>query len=438
MILLLHQIPIQHRQAQMDIKDTTGMAERSVTYKEVVRVLWGYAPHRAEPMACASRNRAQKMVWKTFLVEMDHSCDKAYFRVTFMDSDAHCPEYCVYDPQDDEPGMPERWFEEECECGIVHDGSEHDSEASYRRARCVYNVEKHLQRDAQLPRTRTDESVYKDVNWCSDDEDVSFTVLMRTDKKLFLVDKNSNSIREDLLVQAVVLRKSGDGIERYGPAVRVEYASEEWLERDGAEVEEAQSASAMSVATSASDGAADDEENYEAMSQEPEEDPEAVAESFGADDSGDGDGSMDDSGDGHSNSSAYIAWYQGHSDRIVNLLSEWLDRMKREHGLLVSVYLYGSEQRPLGSWFRPPPGLPRPVAKGQHGLFERPQYGPSPRELRAFQEGALRPLGSGRHMLRLKQNCLYTAAPVNACNVYLVRPHTLKKGPCHDAVLQRN
>jgi hypothetical protein len=99
--------------------------------------------------------------------------------------------------------------------------------------------------------------------------------------------------------------------------------------------------------------------------------------------------------------------------------------MKREHGLLVSVYVYGSEQRPLGSWFRPPPGLPRPVAKGQNGSCERPQYGPSPRELREFQEGALRPLGGGRRMLRHR---LHTAAPVNACNVYLVRPHTLKKG----------
>jgi hypothetical protein len=426
MILLLHQIPIQHRQAQMDIKDAAGMAERSLTYTEEVRVLWGYAPHRAEPMAGASRNRAETMIWKTFLVEMDHSRDKGFFRVKFMDSDTHCPEYCVYEPQDDEAGMPESWYEEQCECGIVHDGDGHDSKESYYGVGKVRNVPPQLQRDAQLPRTRTDESVYKDVKWCSDDEDVSLTVLMRTDNKLFLVDKNSNS-NEDLLVQAVVLRKSGDGKERFGPAVRLEYASDDWLERDGAEVEGAESGSAMSVATSASDGAADDEENDEGdgsinedVAEASEEDFQEVADGFWAD-TGDGDGGEDYSDEGHSNSSAYVVWYQGHSDRIVNLLSEWLDRMKREHGLLVSVYLYGHEQRPLRSWLRRPPGLPLPVAKGQNGLFERPQYGPSPRELRDIQEGKVRPLGSGRHMLRFKQNCLYTAAPVNACNVYLVR-----------------
>jgi hypothetical protein len=127
-------------------------------------------------------------------VEMDHSRDKGCFRVTYMHIDAQCPEYCSNEPDaPGEEGMPNSYFEEQCECGDVHDGSGHDSEASYRNAGCVFNVEPHWQREAQLPRTLTHDGGDDDIDWWSDDEDINLTVLERTDGKVFLVDKNSEN-----------------------------------------------------------------------------------------------------------------------------------------------------------------------------------------------------------------------------------------------------
>jgi hypothetical protein len=126
-----------------------------VKYEEKVRVLQGYGPNRAEPVAGASRNRAWKHIWKTYKVEMDHSLDNGYFRVKYLPSNAHCLDYCQDEPDDpEEEGMPDSWFEEECDCGAVHDCSEHDTVESEGTG-SVYNVNYpcHWLYEPELPRT---------------------------------------------------------------------------------------------------------------------------------------------------------------------------------------------------------------------------------------------------------------------------------------------
>jgi hypothetical protein len=122
---------------------------RNVKYEEEVRVQWGFGPKRAGPDS--SRNRGRLRVWRTYKVEMEHSADRGYFRVKFQPSDAHCIEYCrdELDDEGEEP-MPDSWFDSTCECGLVHDGSGHDTEES-EGAGSVYNVQPSRQREAQLP-----------------------------------------------------------------------------------------------------------------------------------------------------------------------------------------------------------------------------------------------------------------------------------------------
>jgi hypothetical protein len=150
---------------------------RNVKYEEEVRVQWGFGPKRAGPDS--SRNRGRLRVWRTYKVEMDHSTDRGYFRVTFQPSDAHCIEYCrdELDDEGEEP-MPDSWFDSTCECGLVHDSSGHDTEES-EGAGFVYNVQPSLQREAQLPPQlpRGDDRDDDGNEWWSDDEDINLTVL---------------------------------------------------------------------------------------------------------------------------------------------------------------------------------------------------------------------------------------------------------------------
>lgn len=122
----------------MNINDRAGMPrkQRDVKYEETVRMLWGYAG-RVDLVPGASRNGGRRMVWKYFKVQMDHSADKAYFSVRSLPSEAHCPSYCMDEP---DSAMAEPGPDVRCECGVVHDGSGHDCEDSERGAGFVYNV----------------------------------------------------------------------------------------------------------------------------------------------------------------------------------------------------------------------------------------------------------------------------------------------------------
>jgi hypothetical protein len=425
------------------------MAKFPEKYQEKVRVLWGYAPRRAELMAGASRNRALQMVWRTFLVDMDHSVDNGHFRVRYKDSDAHCLEYCSNEPDaPEQAGMPDSYFEEQCACGIVHDGSEHDCEASYHGVGRVRNVERHRQHEAQLPRTLTDEHNSgggdDDVDYWSDEDDINLTVL-RQSGKMFLVDAHGQN---DDLVQAVVFSFSSDGLQRYGTSVKLEYASDSWLRHvHGAEDEEAEDEGAEDEGAEdegaedegAEDEGAEDEGAEDAADAEEAEDAdeidaetaaaEAVADGFWASTPAPSDESdlmemdEDDEDDEDDADSDYgYCWYEGHSDRILYLLSEWLDRMKREHGLLARAHVFGQPHVQHGEFCRPLPGATRSVAKPEVATPElgpsgRPHRGPNLATLRAREEGRHRPLGGGRQMWSryITKHKWHTAAPVNAC-----------------------
>ena len=416
------------------------MAKFPEKYQEKVRVLWGYAPHRSEPMAGASRNPALQMVWRTFLVDMDHSVDNGCFRVRYKDSDAHCLEYCSNEPDaPEQAGMPDSYFEEQCACGDVHDGSGHDCQASYHGVGRVRNVERHRQHEAQLPRTLTDENNSgggdDDVDYSSDEDDINLTVL-RQSGKMFLVDTHGQN---DDLVQAVVFSFSSDGLQRYGTSVKLEYATDFWLRQiSGAEDEGAED-------EGAEDEGAEDEEAEDAADAEEAEDAdeidaettaaEAVADGFWASTPAPSDESAsdhmdedneDDEDDADSSDYGY-SWYEAHSDRILYLLSEWLDRMKREHGLLARAHVFGQPHVQHGEFCRPLPGATRSVAEPavatpELGPSGRPHRGPNLATLRAREEGRHRPLGGGRQTRskNITNQKWHTAAPVNACNVYLV------------------
>jgi hypothetical protein len=146
----------------------------------------------------------------------------------------------------------------------------------------------------------------------------------------------------------------------------------------------------------------------------------------------------DDEDDADSSDYGY-SWYEGHSDRILYLLSEWLDRMKRQHGLLARAHVFGQPHVQHGEFCRPLPGATRSVAEPavatpELGPSGRPHRGPNLATLRAREEGGHRPLGGGRQRRQRRQtrhtrstntNIItqekwHTAAPVTACNVYLV------------------
>ena len=98
--------------------------------------------------------------------------------------------------------------------------------------------------------------------------------------------------------------------------------------------------------------------------------------------------SADDSDDSSSSFAHDNCWCDGHSNRIVQLLAEWLDCMKRAHGLRVRVRVPDGDNPPPSTWYRPLPGLPAP-----------PQGLPAPLELsalRARETGLLRPFGCAR------------------------------------------
>ena len=389
---------------------------RNVKYEEEVRVQWGFGPKRAGPDS--SRNRGRLRVWRTYKVEMEHSADRGYFRVKFQPSDAHCIEYCrdELDDEGEEP-MPDSWFDSTCECGLVHDGSGHDTEES-EGAGSVYNVQPSRQRGAQLPPQLPPQLPRGDdrTEWWSDDEDINLTVLQRTGVSgpmLFLTDEDYGNF-----VEAVVFRFSGDGMERSGPSVKLEYASEVWLQHvdpDGAE--DAEDAGATGAEDSEDAGAAEQAADARLADAETE-DFETVADGFLASTPAASDESIyydsnDDScdGDSDSDSSAGHCWYYAHSDRILHLLSEWLDRMQREHGLLGRMPVFGAPHEGKSDWYRPLPGLARPVAwAGQ----ERPHKGPSLRTLRAREVGGHKLLGGASGGARQKWNTCFSASDIRS------------------------
>ena len=82
--------------------------------------------------------------------------------------------------------------------------------------------------------------------------------------------------------------------------------------------------------------------------------------------------------------------------------------MKREHGLRVNMTVWSApheEPKEQSDWFRPLPGLARPVAKGveytifglgEGGTPELPQKGPNLPTLRAREVGLHKILGGAR------------------------------------------
>ena len=401
---------------------------RDAKYEETVRVLWGYAPNRADPLPCSSRNRARKYIWKTFNVEMDHSRDNGYFRVTYDPSNAHCPDYCqdhVEWDDEEEEGKSDSWFEEQCACGVVHDGSsdDHDTVQS-EGAGSVYNVKypRHWLHEPELPRTLQQEGVDhgNDGNaragWQPDDDGIRLSVTLRTGGSrpvLFLTDDEGNGTSS--FVQAIVFRFSSDGIERRGPSVKMEYASDVWLQHVDSDGETTDTGTEEDEVQE-DDEVMEDEEEAADMELDPEQaEAEQVADGFWAStppDSGDGSIDEDDSGDDDSDSdSAGHSWYYAHNDRILHLLSEWQDRMQREHGLLGRMHIFSLPHEGKPDWFRQLPGLARPVAKTAFGSSERPHMGLNLHTVRAREEGRHNLLGGlqgARHKYHTSKKTLRT------------------------------
>jgi hypothetical protein len=249
------------------------------------------------------------------------------------------------------------------------------------------------------------------AGWQPDDEGIHLSVQLHTARSrrlLFLTDEEANGTKS--YVEAVVFRFSEDGMERNGPSVKMEYANDNWLadlaglflDSDGEEVLLSEQEDAEEDSE-----AAEDSEDAGAMDAEQEAGAEldetaafvAVADSFWAmtspiSDSGHGDSHHDSDSD----SSTGHCWYSAHSDRILQLLSEWLDRMQREHGLLGRMTVLNAflTQEEKSDWFRQLPGLARPVAKVSNGPFERPHKGPNLRMLRARKMGLHKILGGAR------------------------------------------
>jgi hypothetical protein len=442
-----------------------------VKYEELVRVRMGYAPARETPLPGASRNRARLIVWKTYKVEMDHSRDNGHFRVKFLHSRAHCCEYLRNPEEDQEEFLeePDSYFEELCGCGAVHDGSGHDT-AESEGAGAVYNVPPQEQHKAQLPQQDyvaaagaavvdhdgddpDHDGDDRDTWQQPEDEDLDLWVMQQTGGQrplLFLTD-DMTSISS--YVESVVLRFSADGLERHGPSVKLEYASDHWLRYVNGELDdqpppdsseaESHDAEAMDAEDSADDAELPDAEDaedpeeaaaaaladsfwastptYDAMDEDPNHDP----------DYGDEDSASSDESTGHS-------WYNAHSDRILHLLSEWLDRMNREHGLLGRTRIIAAPHPPHivhfpEHWYRPLPGLVRPVADPvRYRSSERPLMSPNMHTLRAREEGRHKLLGGWtgtRHLYHTKkekwrtgQRLAPACAPAdqNVRNVYLV------------------
>lgn len=449
--------------------------KRDVKYEELVRVRMGYGPARETPLPGTSRNRARLIVWKTYKVVMDHSRDNGHFRVLFLHSRAHCCEYLRNPEEDQEEFLeePDSYFEGRCGCGAVHDGSGHDT-AESEGAGAVANVPPREQHEAQLPRTQPQQDYVaaagaaviehdgddpdhdgddRDTWQQPEDEDLDLWVLQQTGGQrplLFLTD-DMTSISS--YVENVVLRFSADGLERHGPSVKLEYASDHWLryvngdlddeEPHDASEAESHDAEAMDAEDSADDAELPDAEDaedteeaaaaaiadsfwastppYDAMDEDPSHDP----------DYGDEDSASSDSSTGH-------AWYKAHSDRILHLLSEWLQRMQREHGLLGRIRIMGPPIPEYNvyfqqHWYRPLPGLVRPVADPvRYRSSERPLMSPNLHTLRAREEGRHKLLGGwtgARHLYHTKkakwrtgQRLAPACAPAhqNVGNVYLV------------------
>jgi len=408
-----------------------------VKYEELVRVKIGYGPTREQPMAGASRNRARSIIWKTYKVEMNFSRDHGYFRVKHLPSPAHCLDYARdADDQEENYVEPNEYFEEQCGCGVVHDGSEHDTVES-EGAGSVFNVRPHLQREARMPRTLPPERYVNDTWRDPEEDDINLAVLRQTGgigPLLFLMDDDGN----DNLVETVVLRYSADGFEGQSPSIKLEYASDRWLRyvngeevsTDSEQAEEEQTEETEEESFEPSDTAleaAEDEDMQMVDNFFAPTPPEYVMEEDDDSDSDD-DADSDDPGS---------CWYRAHSDRIVHLLSEWLDRMRREHRLLGRIRIisapttdapHGYRWPFLGEseWYRPLPGLVRPVASVHHNSSERPHYGPTSRTLRAREEGRHNLLGGlggtgARPRHHTHRPAKTTQSLAKTGNVYLVR-----------------
>ena len=151
------------------------------SHAEKVRVLWGYAPNRSDPLPGASRNGGRSMIFKDFLVEMDHSLNNAHFRVTHDHRDYHCRNYCT-----DQPHRITRdnsWFQQPCECGVVHDGCDHDTDDALDEG-AVYNVEyprNGLQPMPELPPTLSQRQNIDYDQFVHYDEGINLSVELRTE-----------------------------------------------------------------------------------------------------------------------------------------------------------------------------------------------------------------------------------------------------------------
>jgi hypothetical protein len=275
----------------------------------------------------------------------------------------------------------------------------------------VYNVQPHEQHEAQLPLTLPQEGDVAATSGIVDhgddgdewqppeEDDIDLKVLDTGGLRplLFLTDDQDNGMSS--YVEAVVLRFSGDGLERRGPSVKLEYASDVWLRhvdpdgaKDAEDVEEAEDSEEADDSEDAGAMDAEDNDDQAADAELPDrEDAEAAAAAAVADgfwaSTPPGNDDMDeddDSGDGDSDSdeSAGHCWYYAHSDRIVHLLSEWLEYMRRAHGLLGRIHVFSAPHERMSDWYRQLPGLVRPVASPSFGSSERPHKGPNPRTLR--------------------------------------------------------
>jgi hypothetical protein len=89
-------------------------------------------------------------------------------------------------------------------------------------------------------------------------------------------------------------------------------------------------------------------------------------------------------------SNSRFSWCDTHSNLIVQLLAEWLDYMRRTHGLPVRVRVPDGSNPPMSTWYRPLPGLPEPVPRRHAGLTPPPPHSPGPAALRMREEGRLR------------------------------------------------